>query len=113
MKQEEYVKTDVYNGHMYNVGVDDYGQQYFIEYMNENGELAEECCGAYNANYMGAVEALFGGPELCEHYDHPHIDENGLCKQKFSHGYCGNCPNAIFTRNTSATTTAESAENSN
>ena len=31
MKQEEYVKTIVVYGKMVNVGMDDYGQQYFIE----------------------------------------------------------------------------------
>ena len=51
MKQEEYVKTIVVYGKMVNVGMDDYGQQYFIEYVNNNGELVETCCGAYNHNY--------------------------------------------------------------
>ena len=112
MKREEYIKTDVYNGHMYNVGVDDYGQQYFIEYADENGELAEECCGAYNENYMSAVEYLFGYPELCEHYDHPHIDD-GICRDILSHGYCSSCPNARQYCNTNAATPAENIENPN
>lgn len=40
MKQEEYLKTMVYNGHMVNIGVDDYGQQYFLEYV-EGGYLVQ------------------------------------------------------------------------
>lgn len=51
MKQEEYVKTIVVYGKMVNVGMDDYGQQYFIEYVNNSGELVETGCGAYNHNY--------------------------------------------------------------
>ena len=51
MKQEEYVKTIVVYGRMVNVGMDDYGQQYFLEYVNEKGELVETCCGAYNHDY--------------------------------------------------------------
>ena len=112
MKQEEYIKTGVYNGHMYNVGMDDYGQQYFIEYIDENEKLAEVCCGAYNNNYMIEVERLFGKAEFCEHFDHPHID-NGVCRDVFSHGYCNLCPNVNLRRYASATTPAESAENPN
>ena len=39
MKTSEYVKTIVVYGKMVNVGMDDAGQQYFIEYVNANGEL--------------------------------------------------------------------------
>lgn len=41
MKQEEYIKTIVVYGKMVNVGIDDYGQQYFIEFVNSKGELEE------------------------------------------------------------------------
>lgn len=51
MKQEEYVKTIVVYGKMVNIGMDDYGQQYFIEYVNDRGELVETGCGAYNHDY--------------------------------------------------------------
>ena len=60
MKPEEYCKTVVYNGHMVNIGVDDYGQQFFLEYVDENGHLTEFCLGAYNTNYRDALEYLFG-----------------------------------------------------
>ena len=49
MKQEEYVKTIVIYGKMINVGIDDYGQQFFLEYVDDNGELQEIGCGAYNS----------------------------------------------------------------
>lgn len=51
MKQEEYVKTIVVYGKMVNVGMDDYGQQYFIEFVNDKGELEELSCGTYNFDY--------------------------------------------------------------
>ena len=51
MKTSEYVKTIVVYGKMVNVGMDDAGQQYFIEYVNANGELAEMGCGSYNFDY--------------------------------------------------------------
>ena len=46
MKTSEYVKTIVVYGKMVNVGMDDAGQQYFIEYVNANGELVEMGCGS-------------------------------------------------------------------
>ena len=51
MKTSEYVKTIVVYGKMVNVGMDDAGQQYFIEYVNANGELVEIGCGSYNFDY--------------------------------------------------------------
>ena len=51
MKTNEYVKTIVVYGKMVNVGMDDAGQQYFIEYVNANGELVEMGCGPYDFNY--------------------------------------------------------------
>jgi hypothetical protein len=51
MKQEEYVTTIVVYGKMVNIGMDDCGQQYFIEYVNDSGDLVEVGCGVYNHNY--------------------------------------------------------------
>lgn len=53
MKTSEYVRTMVIYGKMVNVGMDDYGQQYFIEFVNDKGELEELGCGAYNIDYEG------------------------------------------------------------
>ena len=58
MKPEEYVKTIVVYGKMVNVGMDDYGQCYFIEYLNEDtGELVEVGCGSYNSDYKSVAKA--------------------------------------------------------
>lgn len=58
MKQEEYVKTIVVYGKMVNIGMDDYGQQYFIEYVNDRGELVETGCGAYNHDYEDVAKSV-------------------------------------------------------
>lgn len=58
MKQEEYVTTIVVYGKMVNVGMDDYGQQYFIEFVNENGELIEVGCGAYNFDVEDVAKSI-------------------------------------------------------
>ena len=58
MKQSEYFKTIVVYGKMVNVGVDDTGQQFFLEYVNDRGELVEVGCGAYNSNYEDEAKAL-------------------------------------------------------
>ena len=58
MKTNEYVKTIVIYGKMVNVGMDDAGQQYFIEYVNANGELVEMGCGAYNFDYEDVAKSV-------------------------------------------------------
>lgn len=58
MKRDEYVKTIVVYGKMVNVGMDDYGQQYFIEYVDENGELTEVGCGAYNFDIEDVAKSV-------------------------------------------------------
>ena len=58
MKRDEYVKTIVVYGKMVNIGIDDYGQQYFIEFVNENGELTEVGCGAYNFDVEDVAKSI-------------------------------------------------------
>lgn len=58
MKQEEYVKTIVIYGKMINVGMDDYGQQFFLEYVDDNGELQEIGCGAYNSDIEDVAKTI-------------------------------------------------------
>lgn len=87
MKPEEYVTTIVYNGKMINIGLDDYGQQYFLEYMNDDGHLTEIGCGSYSSGYNEVIEAIWGKPTECEHYGF------GICTEHiYSHGYCSRCP---------------------
>ena len=58
MKQNEYFKTIVVYGKMVNVGVDDNGQQFFLEFVNDRGELIEVGCGAYNSNYGDEAKSI-------------------------------------------------------
>ena len=60
MKANEYFKTIVVYGKMVNVGMDDPGQQYFLEYVNDNGELVEMGCGAYNFDYERHSREIWG-----------------------------------------------------
>lgn len=85
MTREEYIKTVVYNGHMINIGMDDNGQQYFLQYV-EGDQLIEVGCGAYNENYQSYIEHLFGEPEQCVLY---HTLDT--CDQILAHGYCSKC----------------------
>lgn len=59
MKRDEYLETIIVHGHMVNVGMDDAGQQYFYEFVNENGELEERGCGAYNFHYYEDILSHF------------------------------------------------------
>ena len=58
MKDTEYVKTIVVYGKMVNVGLDDYGQQYYLEFVNNQGELEEVGCGAYNFDYEDVAKSI-------------------------------------------------------
>ena len=90
MKQEEYIKTIVYNGQMINIGLNDYGQTYFIEYV-EDGELKEECVGAYVAEYEDYIEYKFGDPEInCPIYNDV-ITTDTECCTVFDKGFCIRC----------------------
>ena len=87
MKAHEYVKTIVYNGHMINIGIDDYGKEYFLEYVDDKGQLTTDCCGACNTDYQQRIEYLFGNPDQCIIFG-----TVSVCEQTFAHGYCARCP---------------------
>jgi hypothetical protein len=72
---------------MVNIGEDDYGQQYFLEYVNKEGKLVEVGCGAYNTDYHYVIERLFGTHKQCVTFNASLVCENYL-----AHGYCSNCP---------------------
>ena len=48
MTKEEYIGTLNLNGTKVDVGIDDYGQQYFFEFIDSQGNFQEIDCGAYN-----------------------------------------------------------------
>lgn len=57
MKPQEYVNTIVVYGKMVNIGIDDYGQQYILEYVNDEGKIVLVECGAYNINYEDVAKS--------------------------------------------------------
>ena len=96
MKPNEYVKTITYNSHMINIGLDEAGQQYFLEYIDKNGKLIKQGCGTYNHDYQFEIERLFGEPKCCVLYQACSKDVS-VCHQHHSHGYCIQCPyNGLF-----------------
>lgn len=92
MKKDEYIETIVVGKQMIPIGIDDAGQCYFYEYINENGELAEMSLGSYNMNYKEDVEYVFGEPARdCTLYPEDAFAplENCSCRGKY--GYCAKC----------------------
>ena len=87
MKKDEFIETIVVNNHMINVGYDDYGQTYFLEYIDKNGELVEDCVGAYETDYEGYAESIFESPENCTRYG---VFIDGDCQE--GQTYCYRCP---------------------
>lgn len=90
MRQDEYVKTVTYNGVKIDVGLDDYGQSYFIEYV-EDGKLETECVGSYIADYEDYIEWRFGNPETnCPIYNEVTTTDTECCPKK-NQAFCDKC----------------------
>lgn len=99
MKKEEFVESIFFNGKLVNVGLDDAGQSYFIEYVDKNGILRESSIGSYNTDYMEYIEYLFGNPNMCEKHKEICLDQNlsknnvpKKCPHPHIYGYCDRCP---------------------
>ena len=93
MKQEEYIKTIIYNDRMINLGLDDYGQSYFIEYL-EDGHLKTECVGSYIVDYEDYIEYRFGKPEInCPIY-HSIVTSDTECCASPTRAFCTECRKA-------------------
>lgn len=91
MKRDEYIKTVIFNDRMINVGLDDYGQTYFIEYA-EDGELKEECVGSYIDDYEDYIEYRFGVPEInCPIYNDMVTSETECCTSRNKRAFCATC----------------------
>lgn len=92
MKRDEYIETLVVGKQMIPIGIDDAGQCYFYEYINENGELAEMSLGSYNMNYREDVEYIFGDPMRdCELYPKDMFAPLKNCDNRGKYGYCAKC----------------------
>ena len=90
MKQEEYVKTIIYNDKLIVLGLSDAGQTYFIEYV-EDGNLKTECLGAYVFDYADYIEYRFGDPEInCPIYNDV-VTTDTECCTKQTKSLCSKC----------------------
>lgn len=93
MKKEEFVTNFAVGDKLISVGLDDYGQCYFIEWA-EDGEIKEESCGSYNTDYKGYIEYRFGDPiKDCPYYSSNDLFSETLknCDNKNMFGYCDRC----------------------
>lgn len=90
MKPEEYVATVVYDGKMINVGIDDAGQTYFLEYLQDD-KLIEECIGPYVVDYMDYIQWRFTDSvdaNKCDYYNQVNLEVGcDRCDKPF----CCNC----------------------
>ena len=59
MKKDEYIKTLNVGGKEIKLGLDDYGQCYFIEWTDDLGLHHEMGLGTYNFNYMEDIYCMF------------------------------------------------------
>jgi len=57
--KDPYVNSLIVRGHQCDVYMDDYGQCYYFEYLDENNELQSVGCGTYNFNYLEEVVGYF------------------------------------------------------
>ena len=90
MRQEEYVKTIIYNNQLIVLGMSDAGQTYFIEYL-EDGQLQTECIGPYVADYEDYIEWRFGNPEInCPIY-HDVVTSDTECCMHQTKSLCSKC----------------------
>lgn len=97
-KNTQFVESIVYNDKLINVYIDDAGQTYLLEYVDDQGNLKEIGCGSYNTDYKWCIDELFGNPELnCPIYKLKEGEvKNQECLQKFKYGYCDGCKYADF-----------------
>lgn len=59
MDSNDYIKTLTVNGKEIKLGMDDYGQCYFIEWEEPDGKIMDTSLGTYNLHYMESVYHMF------------------------------------------------------
>jgi hypothetical protein len=91
MNSKEFVTHIKYNDIDIDVGIDDYGQTYFIEYKDEDGTLRQKCVGAYVTSYIDYIEYRFGKPEKnCPIYKLVKTSETESCRTA-NKMFCTSC----------------------
>ena len=59
MDSNDYIKTLTVNGKEIKLGMNDYGQCYFIEWEDDEGKIQDVGLGTYNSDYMEEVYYRF------------------------------------------------------
>ena len=59
MTEQEYIKTLHINGQDIDLGLDDYGQCYFIEWTDNAGKKQDLGLGTYNFRYLEEIYYMF------------------------------------------------------
>jgi len=59
MRKEDYIKTIIVCKKEIKLGMDDYGQCFYIEWVDDNGKIQEESIGTYNTHYMEYIYHKF------------------------------------------------------
>ena len=59
MDSNDYIKTLMVNGKEIKLGMNDYGQCYFIEWEDAEGKIQDASLGTYNSDYMEEVYYMF------------------------------------------------------
>ena len=71
MRDREYVASLKLNKQLVNIGLDDNGQCYFVEYVDpKTNEDKRVSLGTYNSDYEYAAQELLGEPTIdCPYYN--------------------------------------------
>ena len=90
MGVDEFVNLIEYNNKLIAIGLDSFGQSYFVVYKDEeSGELVTNPIGTYVADVDDYIEWRFGEPTLCDKYNDG--GDETSCEHRGSKGYCDRC----------------------
>lgn len=89
MSVDEFVNLIEYNNKLVAIGLDSYGQSYFVVYKDEeSGEVVTNSIGTYVDDVDDYIEWKFGEPTLCDKYNE---GDETTCEHRGSKGYCDRC----------------------
>lgn len=92
MRDNEYVTSLKLNKQLVNIGLDDNGQCYFVEYVDpKTDEDKRAGLGTYNSDYEYAAQELLGEPTVdCPHYNLTKAKDSD-CEHRNKFGFCHKC----------------------
>lgn len=102
MKSSEYVTTVLVKNYVVNIGIDDYGQCYFIEWVEKNenheNELRQLSLGTYCTDYLESTYSIFDykGTSISLYGKEEWDKDTALIKKRFiDSGYADENPEAF------------------